>query len=190
MTLVTVYYIGQTIAVGAILASLVAIYIQQRKDHAFAQAESQREILQQASQWFDQMLAHPSGLESVRRCLKSFRGATPREQAEFSQYMVRAVSLAEQATFMRKDKLIHDSSHVKLVMLPAMHIVTPGGREYWAAVRPAFGVDVVAAIDKVLEESPPPVDTLYQIFPYFHPDAEATEQTPPPDNKPDPKDTP
>lgn len=42
MTLETIYYIGQTVAVGAILASLVAIYIQQRKDHAFAQAESQR----------------------------------------------------------------------------------------------------------------------------------------------------
>ena len=35
MTLETVYYITQIIAVGAILASLVAIYIQQRKDYPF-----------------------------------------------------------------------------------------------------------------------------------------------------------
>jgi len=47
MTLETIYYIGQTIAVAAILASLVAIYIQQRKDHEFAKAENQRKILMQ-----------------------------------------------------------------------------------------------------------------------------------------------
>ena len=53
MTLETVYYITQIIAVGAILASLVAIYIQQRKDHILARADSQREVLQLNSNIFD-----------------------------------------------------------------------------------------------------------------------------------------
>lgn len=188
MTLETIYYIGQTIAVGAILASLVAIYIQQRKDHALAKAESQREITQQASQWFDQLLAHPTGLQSVRHCLQSFHGATPREQAEFSQYMVKSVMLAEQAVYMQNDKLIDHNSHVKIVMLPVLHIVTPGGREYWADIKSAFGVDVVAAIDKVLAENPPPAETLFKVFPYFRSDGEAAEQALPPDNTPEPKD--
>jgi len=65
MTLEEIYYIGQTIAVLAILGSLAAIYWQQRKAHALARAESQREISQLASQWFDEVLAHPTGLENV-----------------------------------------------------------------------------------------------------------------------------
>jgi len=74
-------------------------------------------------------------------------------------------------------------------MLPAMHIITPGGREYWADVKPAFGTDVVDAIDKILEDNPPQVETLYQIFPYFRPDSDATltQNTPSPQKEPYPE---
>lgn len=40
MDLETIYYIGETVAVGAILASLVAIYIQQRQANKIARVEN------------------------------------------------------------------------------------------------------------------------------------------------------
>ena len=172
MTLETIYYVGQTIAVGAILASLVAIYIQQRKDHAFAQAQCEREILQQTSHWFDDLLSHPTGLESIQSCLQNYHGATPRAQAEFSQYMLKSVTIAEQAVFMHEQKLMNYDSHLKLVMLPALHIVTRGGREYWEHTKAAFGEKVVAAIDAALKNDPPTIDMFNEIFPYFKHDSE------------------
>ena len=75
MTLETVYYITQIIAVGAILASLVAIYIQQRKDHALAKAENQREILMQVERLTAPPTAHPKALENIRACVMDYEGA-------------------------------------------------------------------------------------------------------------------
>lgn len=167
MTLETIYYITQIVAVGAILASLVAIYIQQRKDHAFAQAESEREILQQAAHWFDDLLAHPDGLQDLQASLRNYHGATPRAQAVLGQHMLKSVIIAEQAFFMHEQKLINYDSHMKLVMLPILHIATPGGRQYWDHTKAAFGTKIVAAIDKILEENPPSPDAFYKIFPYF-----------------------
>jgi len=89
MTLENIYYIGQTIAVGAILVSLVAIYIQQRKDHALARAEHQREILDSSTRLFDSIRFQPTGLESVRKCLVDFEGAEPDQQAEFGAFAMQ-----------------------------------------------------------------------------------------------------
>lgn len=173
MTLETLYYVTQIIAVGLILISLVAIYIQQRKDHTLARVENQRDILQQCAQWFDDMLSSPTGLESVRACVQNFRNADPRQQAEFEQFMIKSVMLAEQAYYMHEERLINDNSYQRIVMLPVTHLVTPGGREYWADVKSAYGPDVVRVIDELLETEAPPLDTVYQIFPYLRPRGEA-----------------
>jgi len=167
MTLETIYYIGQTIAVVAILASLVAIYIQQRKDHAFAQAESEREILQQTAHWFDDLLTYPEGLENLQASLQDYRGAPQRAQAELAQHMLKSVLIAEQAILMHEEKLINYDSHMKLVMLPILHIATPGGRQYWEDSKAAFGTNIVAVIDRILGENPPSAEAFYKIFPYF-----------------------
>ena len=66
MTLETIYYITQIIAVGAILASLVAIYIQQRKDHVLARAEHQRQILAEVPRYTELAATDPAALQSIR----------------------------------------------------------------------------------------------------------------------------
>jgi hypothetical protein len=177
MSLETIYYVGQTVAVGAILASLVAIYIQQRKDHAFAQADSEREILQETAHWFDDLLAYPRGLEDLQSSLQDYHNATPRAQAVLAQHMLKSVTIAEQAFFMNEQKLINYDSHMKLVMLPILHISTPGGRQYWDNTKVAFGAKIVAVIDKILEENPPSPDAFYEIFPYFGPGRDAVAET-------------
>lgn len=177
MTLEDLANIAEVIGLGAILISLVAIYIQQRKDHAFAQAESEREILQQVAHWFDDLLAHPEGLENIQSCLQSYHGATARAQAEFTQFILKAIIIAEQAVFMNSKNLVDDDSYMKLVMLPIMHLAMPGGREYWEHSKAAYGKKIVATIDEILEKSPPTVDEYYQVFPYFRPAAPAGTET-------------
>ena len=167
MTLEEIYYIGQTIAAVAILGSLVAIYWQQRKAHALATAESTREILEQTSRLFDDLLASPTGLESLEACSANYREASVRQKTEFAQWMLKHVMLAEQASFMLTDKLIDYNSHHKLIALPALYLATPGGREYWEDSKVAFGESVVASIDKILREDPVPVEEAVKIMPHI-----------------------
>ncbi|MEL6706847.1 MAG: hypothetical protein AAFP79_01095 [Pseudomonadota bacterium] len=167
MTLEEIYFIGQTISAVAILGSLVAIYWQQRKAHALATAESTREILEQTSRLFDDLLASPTGLESLEACCADYRNAPVRQKTEFAQWMLKHVMLAEQANFMLTDKLIDYNAHHKLITLPALYLGTPGGREYWKDSKVAFGETVVAAIDKNLRENPIPIEEAVKIMPHI-----------------------
>ena len=167
MTLEEIYYIGQTVAVVAILGSLGAIWVQLRKDHALATAECTRDILKQTSQLFDDLLASPTGLESLEVCSANYRGASIRQKSEFAQWMVKHIMLAEQANFMLTDRLIDYNSHHKLIALSALYLGTPGGREYWEDSKVAFGDSVVTAIDKVLREDPIPLAEAVKIMPHI-----------------------
>ncbi|MEP3051918.1 MAG: hypothetical protein ABJP48_04155 [Erythrobacter sp.] len=167
MTLEEIYYIGQTVAAVAILGSLAAIYWQQRKAHALAMAESTREILEQTSHLFDDLLASPTGLESLEVCSANYHGASIRQKTEFAQFMIKHLMLAEQAEFMLRDNLISGNSHDKLIGLAALYLGTQGGREYWGDSKAVLGEDVVAAIDKTLRENPIPLHEAVKIMPHI-----------------------
>ena len=167
MTLETTYYITQIIAVVLILVSLVAIFIQQRKDHALAKAENQREILLKTTEWFDAMLSNPLGLESVQNCLLDFKSASSKEKAAFMQYIVKVIVMAEQANFMKREGLIDEDSGVKFIAFAAMHLGTPGGTEYWSNAKVAYANHVVEAIDEHMRSDPISVDQFYKMFPLF-----------------------
>ncbi|MEO0437025.1 MAG: hypothetical protein AAF098_08970 [Pseudomonadota bacterium] len=172
MKLETIYYITQIIAVVLILGSLIAIFIQQRKDHALARAENQREILMKTTEWFDAMLSSPTGLISVQRCLVDFKGASSREKAEFMQYVVKIIVMAEQASFMLRHGLIDDDSGLKFIAFAAMHLGTPGGSEYWNNAKSAFANHVVEAIDDRITNDPITLDQFHKMFPLFKTDSE------------------
>ncbi len=167
MTLEEIYYVGQTIAVVAILGSLGAIWVQLRKDHALATAESTREILEQASRLLDDLLASPTGLESLEACSVDYRGATVRQKTEFAQFIVKHMMLAEQANYMVTDKLLSGNSHQKLIGLPAFYLRMPGGREYWEDSKGIYGDDVVAAVEKELRDNPIPIEEAVKIMPHI-----------------------
>ncbi|GAB5455649.1 MAG: hypothetical protein Hens2KO_18780 [Henriciella sp.] len=172
MSLETTYYITQIIAVVLILGSLIAIFIQQRKDHALAKAENQREILLKTTEWFDAMLSNPSGLESVQNCLLDFKSASSKEKAEFMQYIVKVIVMAEQASFMKREGLIDEDSGVKFIAFAAMHLGTPGGAEYWNDAKVAYANHVVDAIEERMRSDPISVDQFYKMFPLFKIDSD------------------
>jgi len=179
MTLETIYYIGQTIAVGAILASLVAIWFQQRKDHELAKAENQREILMQVERLTGAPIAHPEALENIRACLKDYEGAKRDEQADFAHVVQKAINLAESALYMKKAKLINEASYVGLEGAAIIWLVTPGGQQYWHRLRMAVGTDIREALDRALIERTD-VPPVWELFPMYTPDPEggaATDDT-------------
>jgi len=169
MTLETIYYIGQTIAVGAILTSLVAIWFQMRKDHALARAENQREILAEARRYTELAATDPAALESIRKCYQDFEGASRQDQAVFFHLMHTGVNIAEMALYMQKDKLINDASYAGFEGAALLNLTTPGGRQYWQRARMVVGTDIREALDKALSERkdhPPVWDFLPQFTPH------------------------
>lgn len=169
MTLEAVYYITQIIAVGAILASLVAIYIQQRKDHVLARAENQRAILEQVESFMSIPLASPDALENIRACYVDYEGATPAQQASFAHLVHKAVSIAEASLYMRNDKLIAEASYKGFEGAALLSLVTPGGRQYWQRVRMAIGADIRDVLDSALRERTD-IPLVWEVFPQFAPD--------------------
>ena len=168
MTLETIYYITQIIAVGAILASLVAIYIQQRKDHVLARAENQRAILEQVDSFMSIPLESPDALENIRACYVDYEGATPAQQARFAHLVQKSISVAEAALYMRNDKLIAEASYKGFEGAALLSLFTPGGRQYWQRVRMTIGADIRSVLDSALSERTdiPPV---WEVFPQFAP---------------------
>ena len=152
MTLETIYYITQLIAVGAILASLVAIYIQQRKDHILARADSQREILQLNSNTFDLWADDPLALESFQACLLDYENASAHQKVQFCKYMHQIIMVSETAVFLGRDNLINKDSHDKLIAWNAALLSTPGGQQYWEGAGQAYSSDVVRALNDYASE--------------------------------------
>jgi len=178
MTLETIYYIGQTIAVAAILASLVAIYIQQRKDHALARAEHQREIMDSSGRLFGSIMANPTRLESSRICIVDFDKAEPDEQAEFAALAMQIILLSEKAMYLDRDGLLVDAALEAYLDITLFFIGTPGGRQYWARSKPMFGGEVKALLDERLAATPDTLESLYAVMPYLRA-ADNTEVDPP-----------
>lgn len=181
MTLETIYYIGQTIAVGAILISLVAIYIQQRKDHALARAENQREILREIENLTAIPLANPNALENIRACYFDYEGATSAQQADFAHVVHKAISIAETALYMRDEKLIAEASYKGMEGAALLSLVTPGGRQYWDRIRMFVGADIRGVLDRALRERKD-IPPIWDVLPQYAPD-EAQLSTPNPEEE-------
>ncbi|MEP3051917.1 MAG: hypothetical protein ABJP48_04150 [Erythrobacter sp.] len=170
MTLEEIYYIGQTIAVVAILGSLGAIWVQLRKDHALARANAQQVLLQHNASHFDILVEQPSVLASVQKCLIDYDKAPSRQKTEFTSYLHKQIAVAEAAVFLAQDGLIASTSLEKLVAYPALLLGTPGGQENWVAARAVYGSDVVAAIEGHMRDHPSDLAALYAAAPFLIPD--------------------
>jgi len=152
MTLEIIYYITQIIAVGLILVSLLAIYVQQRKDHALARAETIRALTVFARDFNLILVTEPRVLESVQVCLRDYRSASSREQIDFLQFFQGAVHLSEQALFMEQEKLLPESTFHKYSDILLAITKTPGGRQIWQRMKYAFSNQVRIYIDKKLSD--------------------------------------
>ena len=179
MTLEDIYYIGQTVAVLAILASLGAIWVQLRKDHALARANAQQELLQHNASHFDILVEQPSVLTSVQQCVVEYDDAPSRQKTEFVAYLHKQVAVAEAAVFLAQDELIAPSSLEKLLAYPSLLLGTPGGQQNWAAGRMAYGADIVAALEDYMRDHPTDLETLYAVAPFLVPDEPITAPDPP-----------
>ena len=163
----TIYYATQILAVGLILGSLVAIYMQQRKDHALARAQTFRDMSNYAAEYFTHFISEPRTLESVRACLQDYVSATPQQQIDFTHLIHRAITQAEQALFMEQEKLLPSSTTQKHIGFPLSIVNTPGGRQSWEITKYAFSDEIRIRIDEQLRENEDKIPPVWEILPAF-----------------------
>lgn len=152
MTLEEIYYIGQTVAVLAILGSLGAIWVQLRKDHALARAEHQREILTAITQVTNFLATDADAVDSVRACCEDYVDATARQQAQFFYVVHTHINIAEKALYMGRDRLINKASFDGMKGAALAYLVTPGGRQLWDELKGAVGANIRDELDRSLHD--------------------------------------
>lgn len=131
MTLEEIYYIGQSIAVLAILASLVAIFFQLRQGQQMERSAAQRALTDQARQWSRSTSVDPELFDIVARLLEDYDSASPTERNIFSNWGMDYLFLIGQAVYLRQDGFMHETAYYVFLRAMLSIIVTPGGAQWW-----------------------------------------------------------
>ncbi len=172
MTLEDIYYIGQTIAVVAILGSLGAIWVQLRKDHALARANAQQELMRGLNTLYDYLATHPDAVDSIRVCFQDYDGAPSDQQVHFGYLVHRGVNMAQQAHHLREDKLIEQELYESALGVAVAYLNTPGGRQHWQTIRLLYDGKIRAVLDEA-QASEQDGPMIWDVYPFFAPDAKA-----------------
>lgn len=168
MTLETIYYIGQTIAVIAILGSLIAIYRQQKRTNQIERGKTESERANQLSIWAWNHTGDHETLQSIRRCHHDHTSAHPDDQAKFSAYMSNILELAGQAFYQQRNDLIEPTSFEGVFNLCIANLKTPGGRQWWnKSGRHLWQTDLVATLTQKIDDPNNAVPPITEISSYL-----------------------
>lgn len=168
MTLEDIYYIGQSVAVLAILASLIGIYFQMRQSQKMEQASSQRAIMVQVKEWNDTTSEDAELLDIVARLLEDYEGGEPHEQVRFSAWCMHLTTIVISAVHLWDAGFIREATYSQLLTTLYGVIETPGGRQWWekSATR-LFSPFVVGHIEQNRNTYQRTYTNFYEVRPEF-----------------------
>lgn len=154
MTLETIYYIGQTVAVVLIFGSLIAIYLQQRQSHTFELNASHRDLLKQAREHFDLLSYDEVLFDDVRLCLNDYKSETPFRRHRFRAWCMNAFTILDQANYLNRDGLMNAAAHERTMAYGLAVLRTPGGRQWWEESLPLVNDELVEYYSTLLRDDP------------------------------------
>ncbi|MEP3051923.1 MAG: hypothetical protein ABJP48_04180 [Erythrobacter sp.] len=165
MNLEEIYYIGQTIAVVAILGSLLAIWFQMRQSQKMERASAQREILQRTAEFarsFQREEVDPFvlGLHEWDGAAYEARFVTDGKIAEF-------LFLAEAAFYLHKDGFFNTGTLAGIEGYLISMLRARGGQQYWAFKQHRIGPDYVAYLNARIEATSEDTPTFFEAEPHF-----------------------
>ncbi|MEM6555136.1 MAG: hypothetical protein AAF642_04635 [Pseudomonadota bacterium] len=152
MTLETLYYITQIIAVLAILGSLIAIWFQMHQNQRVERANGQRELLMRASDWFNANRDDPALFETLARLMQDYNNAAPVDQGRFSSWGFELLFMVESAMYMHRDGFLNEKSYDGFLQGALALVKTPGGQQWYAGAQHIWGADAVAELEQRMAE--------------------------------------
>lgn len=165
MSLENIYYVGQTIAVIAILASLVAIWYQMRQSQKMARAAAQRELLLRVSEWTRNFLTTGGNGDLLMRGLVEYEASEAAIQNEVNKALAEFVFVAESALNMHRDGFFSEGTWIGIEGAALSLLRTPGGAQWWEHGRKFIGPEIVAHLNKRLAEIDPTAPNFLDITP-------------------------
>ncbi len=165
MSLETIYYIGQTIAVIAILASLMAIWFQMRQSQKMERAAAQRDLLLRVSEWTREFVNVSERGDKFTRGLFEYEAADAATQQELNKALSEFVFVAESALNMHRDGFFSEGTWAGIEGATLALLRTPGGAQWWAYGQNFIGPEIVNHMKKRLAELPPDYPTFLDFTP-------------------------
>jgi hypothetical protein len=156
MTLEDIYYIGQTIAVAVIVATLIAILVQAHQTNKIARAELTLNLWVHAGSANYSLMDSPEKAEFMNRALFGAEPLNDAEKLRFANLMGYALGMHEGAFMLSNRGLIESAAFARTGGLMRMYFQSPRVRKWWLTRR-EFGYDPAfrSIIDAIVTEIEP-----------------------------------
>ncbi|PHR60000.1 MAG: hypothetical protein COA47_08085 [Robiginitomaculum sp.] len=161
MTLESIYYIGQTVAVVAILASLAAVFIQMRQiskqtrqANRLARADLTLNVWMQTGATNLSMADTPEKADFLYRALIENEPLSGPERLRFRYVMAISLGSHEAGFNLHRRGLIEEATYFQMEALTSSYMQNPAARIWWRQYRvkrsdPAY----IALIDRMVSEA-------------------------------------
>ena len=155
MTLENIYYIGQTIAVLAVLISLAAIWIQMRQANRLAKLETTRTIWAEATQMLRSQADDPEKADFLQRSLFAGEEITDAEKTRLYLILVSTFVGLENGFAMTQGDMMDEFFWPRMRASAVDYLKPTRGQRWWSIARErtfAHNVAFVAEIDAIVAQ--------------------------------------
>ena len=156
MTLENIYYIGQTLAVIVIIATLIALLIQTRQTNALARAETSRATMLQLTSGQYSLFETPEKAAFLYKAMRTSKKLTAEEKERFGFTLSLVFGNAEIAFNMDQTGLMGGTDLNRGAdTLRGVYLSSPRVRKWWSNARMFYAKnsDFLTFIDKLSAEA-------------------------------------
>lgn len=176
MSLETIYYTGQTIAVIAILLSLIMIVIEQRRKNAADRGVTLTDVSKQIAEFTWRYTQDEDLLEAIKICLNAPDRASRNQHARFHWYMLNLMQFANQVYNQNKYQIGNPESTGQLSVYVASNLKTPGGLQWWKTVAVVLWPDeLVAHLQPLIDQNDGSVPVITDIVDHLRLEPKAVQ---------------
>lgn len=150
MTLENVYYIGQTIAVVAILGTLIILIVQLRQANKLARNAANREQIASMHAATRLFIDNPDIADLWIRGNKDVLGLTEAERLRYASLRLSLWRLWEALYTQHRDGLVDEDLWEAHLVQARMALNEPGAKAVWAIAKPTFTKNFQAFFDNLL----------------------------------------
>ena len=162
MTLETVYYIGQSVAVVVIIATLIAVFYQMRQTTRLARLETSRAVWSDTHHKFESLHGEGEKAALMHKILRTEEKLTSEERVRAGALIGSFLTMYENAHTMATSGLMYDAFWPRMRAVLKHYIEVPRFRRYWSRFRGDFDAnaafqseidDLIAEVEKTGEKA-------------------------------------
>ena len=169
MTLEQASYMGELIAVIAVIASLIYLALQVRQGNMAQTRESYRAFVTEINQVLFVPMTDPSTMAVLQKAARDFESLSHRDQAVVNAVWSPLFLLGGEIYAARKQGTIDPQLSHQQDFIVASFLQMPGLAVWWEHVKPYWAPDYIAHLDRLLAspDCPPPT---HEMLPWYMPD--------------------